>query len=197
MEAIPRKAFFTWASRAGIGINPRYPASGFISLIPSRRHARFWELPADSVRWPHFVATMVAGLDEWKTAYLWPRSGGWPAAPEEWSHNEAARDVLLHSIGIPRGWAGAVRLIRGEQDKLLAVLTTYCTFGGCVDDDLFFVPDHGKQLLHSDHHDAIHVECASKKRLLQLVKHMAEAGFDLPTELPDPTFKRPAWMTGD
>ena len=33
------------------------------------------------------------------------------------------------------------------------MLFAYLAFGWCVDDDLFFVPDHGRQLLHADHHD--------------------------------------------
>jgi len=74
------------------------------------------------------------------------------------------------------------------------VLFVYLTFGWCVDDDLFFIPDHGRQLLQTDHHDVIHVQCTSGERVQRLVHHMAEAGYELPREPPDWTFKRPAWM---
>jgi hypothetical protein len=77
---------------------------------------------------------------------------------------------------------------------LVAVLYAYLAFGWCEDDDVFFIPEHGQQLLKTDHHDVIHVECASEARILNLVAHMAEAGYELPCEPPDWTFKRPAWL---
>ena len=61
-------------------------------------------------------------------------------------------------------------------------------------DDLFFIPDHGRQLLQTDHHDVIHVRCADEARVLELVKHMEQEGYALPTEPPDATFIWQAWM---
>jgi hypothetical protein len=77
---------------------------------------------------------------------------------------------------------------------VLAVLFVYLALGGCVVDDLFFIPDHGRQLIQTDHHQVIHAECASAERAEQLVRHMAEEGYDLPTKPPDGTFRRPTWM---
>jgi hypothetical protein len=105
------------------------------------------------------------------------------------------RDVLLRGAGIPAGWSGAVRFDRDEEDALLAVLYAYLAFGWCADDDLYFVPDHGRQLLQTDHHDVIHVQCTSEERVQQLVVDMAEAGYKLPSAPPDWTFKRPTWMS--
>ena len=67
-------------------------------------------------------------------------------------------------------------------------------FGSDGGDDLFFVPDHGRQIVQTDHHDVLHATCTSEERVRELVAHMAAEGFELPTELPDWTFKRPAWM---
>jgi hypothetical protein len=78
------------------------------------------------------------------------------------------RDVLLRGAGIPGGWVGAVRFDRGEEDALVAVLYASLAFGWCVDDDLFFIPEHGRQLLQTDHHDVIHVECSSEERVAEL-----------------------------
>jgi hypothetical protein len=100
----------------------------------------------------------------------------------------------LRGAGIPGGWEGAVRFTREEDDALVAVLYAALAFGWCVDDDLFFVPDHGRQLLQTDHHDVIHVECSSEERVQRLVAEMAEVGYQLPRELPGWTFERPAWM---
>jgi hypothetical protein len=195
VETITSEAFLRWAAGGGIGFDPRYPQSGCLRLLPRREHARFWVLPPDPAALPHFTASLLDGLDEWDNGFLWPRSDGrWPDPAQTGSYSEGVRDVLLRGADIPAGWVGAVRFGRDEEDALLAVLYAFVVFGWCVDDDLFFVPDHGRQLIHTDHHDVIHVECASEERIQRLVAHMAEAGYELPRELPDATFKRPAWM---
>src|SRR5262249_28594514 len=133
----------------------------------------------------------------WATGFLWPRSGAWPASAGSRSYNEGVRGVVLRGAGIPDGWAGAVRFGREEEDALLAVVFAYLAFGWCVDDDLFFIPDHGRQLLQTNHHGVIHAECASEERVRQLVEYMSTAGYTLPTAPPDGTFKRPPWMGSD
>jgi hypothetical protein len=195
MKTMPREDFLPWAAGVGIGFDPRYPQSGCLRLLPPREHARFWVLPSDPSAMPHFTASLLDGLDEWDSGFLWPRAGGhWPEPTQSHSYNEGVRDVLLRGAGIPGGWVGAVRFGHDKEDALLAVLYAFLVFGWCNADDLFFIPDHARQLLQTDHHDVIHVECMSEERVLQLVAHMAEAGYDLPRELPDETFKHPAWM---
>jgi hypothetical protein len=66
--------------------------------------------------------------------------------------------------------------------------------GCCVRDDLFIVPDHGRQLINTDHHGVVHVACQETARLLQFIEHMTLGGYELPQDLPDATFKRPSWM---
>lgn len=193
MEAVPSETFLRWAAGAGIGVDLRHPGSRCLSLLPATEHARFWALPADPAAWPHFAASLLGGLDEWASGYLWSRSGDWPEPSGSQSYNEGVRDVVLRGAGIPGGWAGALGLARTEEHTLVAVLYVYLAFGWCTDDDLFFVPDHGRQLLQTDHHDVVHVQCATEERVLELVAHMAGEGYELPAELPDGTFKRPAW----
>jgi hypothetical protein len=194
MQGVPGENFLRWAAGVGIDFDPRYPDSGCLRLVPPRDHARFWVLPSDPASWPHFIASLLEGLDEWPTGFLWPRSGAWPSCGQSQSYNEGVREVVLRGAGIPDSWTGAIRFDRGEEDALIAVLFAYLAFGWCVDDDLFFVPEHGRQLLQTDHHDVIHVECASEERVQKLITHMAEAGYELPNELPDWTFALPAWM---
>jgi hypothetical protein len=194
MKTVSEQDFLPWAAEVGIGFDPRYPDSHCLSLLPPCEHARFWVLPPDPATWPHFVASLLGGLDQWESGFVWPRCGSWPNPALSQSYKEGVRDVLLRGAGIPGGWAGAVQFDHDEEDMLVAVLYASLAFGWCVDDDLFFVPDHGRQLLQTDHHDVIHVECASEARVLKLAAHMAEAGYKLPTEPPDWTFKRPAWM---
>ena len=120
---------------------------------------------------------------------LWPRSGRWPEGGLSQSYNEGVRDVVQRGAGIPDGWSGAIRFERNEVNALVAVLIASVAFGWCVDDDLFFVPDHARQLIQTDHHNVVHVECGSNEQVLELVEHMAAEGYELPTELPDETFK--------
>src|SRR5262249_37065281 len=141
-----------------------------------------------------FAASLLGGLDEWATGMLWPRPGVWPSAAQSQSHNEGVRDVVLRGAGVPDGWRGALRFERDETDVLLAVLFANAAFGWCSADDLFFIPEHGRQLLRADHHNVVHAECRSEERVKELVAHMADQGYELPTELPDWTFKRPYWM---
>jgi hypothetical protein len=197
MEAVPGEKFLRWAAGVGIGFDPRYPNSRRLRLVPPRDHARFWVLPDDPFAWPHFAGSLLEGLDEWAAGFLWPRSGNWSHSGQSQSHNKGMRGVVLRGAGAPDGWAGAVRFGHHEEDALLAVLFAYLAFGWRLDDDLFFVPDHGRQVLQTDHHDVIHAECATEERVQELVAHMAGEGYQLPTELPDPTFKHPAWMDGD
>lgn len=196
MEAVPGEEFLRWASVLGVGLDPRYADSGYLRLLPPGDHARFWMVPADPTVWPHFVAELLDGLDSWASGYVWPRCGRWPEHAKPLSHNAGVRDVILRGAGIPAGWVGAIRFDCSEADSLLAVLFAYLAFGWCGDDDLFFIPDHGRQLVQTDHHDVVHAECRSEDRIVQLVAHMAHAGYELPTEPPDWTFRRPAWMIG-
>jgi hypothetical protein len=151
-------------------------------------------LPVEPVSWPHFAASLLTGLDEWKAGLLWPRSACWPAGRQTQAYHEGVREVVLRGAGIPQGWRGAIRFERDEVSALLAVLFVYLALGECVGDDLFFIPDHGQQLIQTDHHQVIHAECTSAERVQQSVRHMAEAGYELPSEPPDGTFRRPPWM---
>lgn len=187
MEGVSADKFLSWAAGVGIGFDPRYPNSGCLSLLPPTGHARFWVLPNDPTTHPHFAAALVQGLDDWKTGYLWPRAG-------RWIPPGGSQPITLRGVGVPFGSAAAVRFDRTAESELVAILCAYLAFGGCTDDDLFFVPDHGRQLLQTDHHDVVHVKCRTKWRVLKLVKQMSRAGYELPAELPDWTFKRPAWL---
>jgi hypothetical protein len=189
------EAFLAWAGGVGLGFNPDYPDARVFGLLPPRESARFWVRPGDPATWPHFAGAILKGLDHWEKGYLWPRLGRWPAAADSRSANERVRDVVLRGAGIPDGWIGAIRFNRDERSAILAVMFAYLAFGWCSADDLYFVPNHGRQVVQTDHHDVVHAECADEGLMLELVRHMASSGYELPSEPPDWTFKRPTWMT--
>lgn len=185
--------FLTWAAAAGLGFDPRYPSANDLCLLPPRTSRRFWVLPDDPRAWPHFVGVILAGLDRWESGFLWPHAGRWPAAAFSPFDGTEVRDVILRGAGVPDGWAGAVRYTRGEQPAAAAAMIACLAFG-LAGDDLSFVPDHGRQVVRTDHHDVIHVECADEGRVAELVRYMDGEGYPLPEEPPDETFRRPHWM---
>jgi hypothetical protein len=195
MELIESKDFLKSLNDLGIGFDPRYPHSGCLSLLPPNDHSRFWVLPQDPHVWNHFATSLIESLDDWNFGYLWPRNGSWPDWNRSENHNEKVRDLILQGVGIPSGWAGSVRFFRNELSSLIGVLYAYLAFGWCSEDDLFFIPNHGHQLLQTDHHDVVHVGCKSEERISDLISHMSRSGYELPTELPDETFKWPSWMS--
>jgi hypothetical protein len=192
MQVVSGEEFLRWAAGVGVGFDPRYP--DYLTILPPADHTRFWVVPADPATWPHFAIALLDGLDGWAAGYLWPRAGIWPQAARSESSNERVRDVVLRGAGIPDGRACAVRFDRAEENLVVAVLFATMAFGWCGADDLFFVLDHARQVVRTDHHDVLHAVCASEERVRELVEHMAAAGFALPTVPPDWTVKRPAWM---
>ena len=42
--------------------------------------------------------------------------------------------------------------------------------------DVYFVPDHGRQLVWAGHHDTIHVECADEAEMAELVRAIGGDG---------------------
>jgi hypothetical protein len=193
-EAVSGRDFFTWAAGAGIGFDPRYPGTDRLRLLTPHEVSRFWVLPDHPYPIPHFVETVLSGLDRWETGYLWPRIGRWPTWADPGLPNERVRDVIWRGLGMPGGWAGPARVGRGERSAAVAALFASLALGGDSCSDLYFVPDHGLQLVWAGHHDAIHVECAGETRMLEFVRHMDAGGYPLPTVPPDATFKWPAWM---
>jgi hypothetical protein len=192
--AVSADEFMAWAAGAGIGLDPGYAHSDCLCILPPRESSRFWILPDHPYSIPHFIGAVLKGLDRWETAYLWPRIGGWPAFTETHLPNERVRDVIWRGAGIPERWARGARVSPDECSAVVAALFASLALGGDSCSDLYFLPDHGRQIVLAGHHDAIHVECADEVRTAELVRHMEGAGYPLPTEPPDTTFKWPPWM---
>jgi hypothetical protein len=184
-EAVSADDFLSWAAGVGIGFDPRYPGAHCLVLLPPGESSRFWEVPEQPYPIPHFVETALDGLDRWEVGYLWPRSGHWPTWNDPGLPNERVRDVVWRGLGMAGRWAGAARIGRDELPVVVAALFASLALGGDLSSDLYFVPDHGRQIVWAGHHDVLHVECADEARIQELVRHMEGAGYVLPTESPD------------
>src|SRR5262249_42430899 len=134
MKTVPAEEFLLWAAEKGI----RVDETKLLSMRAPREYSRFWVLPHDPTVWPYFIATSLAGLDEWNTGLLWPRSGRWGEVGQFPPENEAVRDIVLRGVGVPNGFGGAIRFAEDEKDALISILFVSLLFGWCVDDDLFF-----------------------------------------------------------
>src|SRR4051812_2291633 len=99
MEVVPSENFLQWAAGVGIGFDQRYPESRCLCLLPPREHTRFWTMPSDPAAWPHFIASLLGGLDEWNDGLLWPRSGRFPDPAHSQSHSDGVRGILLRGVG--------------------------------------------------------------------------------------------------
>ena len=176
MKPVSSDDFLKWAALVGITNDPVYPDSGVLRLLPVGEHSRFWVNPSDPVQWPHFVDSILSDLGS------------------EGRLNESIQRIMLQGAGIQPVWSGAIRVSSDELDAVVTVCFAYLSFGWCVHDDLLILPDHCQQLVRTDHHGVIHVECRSEERVRTLVAGMAADGYDLPKDPPDWTFRRPAWM---
>ena len=108
--------------------------------------------------------------------------------------SETTWGAIRQGLGIPEGFKGAIRCTQEERARLIGVVFTHMVFGWGTTDDLFILPDHARQILHTDHHDVIHVSFAEGAAISPFVAAMKGQGYELPTELPDETFKRPGWL---
>ncbi|MFT3878919.1 MAG: hypothetical protein QM703_04575 [Gemmatales bacterium] len=194
MQTVTGQEFWQHASKIGISIDQDYSDSFELAINPSHGHSRFWTLPTNIGVWPHFAVSVLSCIDKWDSGYLWPRFGKYPVSELSSSHNDSVRDFILRGAGVPSGWPGALRFNTEEKYALITVMFAFMSFSWSGNDDLYFVPDHGQQLVQLNHHKVIHVECTSEDRMILLVSQMLEAGYKLPTNPPDWTFIRPAWM---
>jgi len=99
--------------------------------------------------------------------------------------------ILSEALGVPNGWEGAIEFGIANRELLIAILVTQ--FLEPIN-DLLVLPGEGRSFIKFSHHDVVHISCATQEEIDLVIAFMSAAKFELPDELPDPTFKRPAWM---
>lgn len=188
--------FRRWANERGIGPDRQYPDSGCLSYDPDRQLWWFWKFPTTPACWPHFATSLLAGLEPWQSCAVWFRGGTWPDLSETGHTNDELRAMFLRFSGVPSRFEGAIEYDWEEQSEVVAWLFVQMAFCHEPEDDLFIIPDHGRGILHLDHHSVIHASFRERGLARSFIYAMKAANYHLPTELPDPTFKRPRWMKG-
>jgi hypothetical protein len=184
-----------WAGARGVGFDPRYPKAQDLTPLSGLAHSRFWLQPCPAAALPHFFGTCFQLVVLETECHVW-RGGRWglsDAGPSP-GPAAAAHDRLLQVLGIPAEHRGGVQLERREFPELLLLLISASAFGWTSVADLYVVPDTGRYVLHTDHHDVIWVRFAQADDVAPFVAAMEAAGYPLPTGVPDDTFKVPEWM---
>jgi hypothetical protein len=188
------KKFLAWAASKEIILDDRYSSEQQMLVFkPYRMFDRFWERPAEPGGLAHFLKSVLEAIPGWETCYLWCRNGSW--APTTESEGDSVIATVYRGAGIPERWPGAIQFQRSDFSAIHAVLFVHCAFGWSVCEDVFLVPDHARLILGVDHHEVIWARFAGASDVEPFVLRMADAGYHLPTALPDETFKPQPWMT--
>src|SRR5438093_814646 len=80
--------------------------------------ARFWEVPFEPHRRPHFIASLLDLLGDWQLCYVWRHMGSWPSSVDSLRINDVVEFQILHGLGLPLGTADVVEFSRKELEKL-------------------------------------------------------------------------------
>jgi hypothetical protein len=194
MKPVATQKFFRWAKQRGVVPYPDDPDPPYSMIFDGPpTEDRFWVFER-AAGIPFLLSHVLAGLDPWKSCFLWPRGGRWLGSGFKDDVGDGVRAKILAGAGVPVGFRGALRCSTRERDTVVTILFAQAVFGWSVPDDVFVVPDHGRQIVQVSHHDVVHVDFADRLRIGRFVRHMAAEEFALPTTLPDATFKRPRWM---
>jgi len=194
MKTLRETEFLRWANRLGLFIDERYPQSAVLSFQPDPQLDRFWEVPPEPERRPYFVASMLDLMGDWHSCHVWRHLGSWPEAADASRINDVVELQILKGLALPLGTADVVQFSRSELDKLVTLIFATTIFGWSVGEDLYVVPNDGRYVLQTDHHEVIHVCFRVESDLADFVKGMEARGFPLPDAVPDATFKQPSWM---
>jgi hypothetical protein len=179
------------AQAAGIGYDPRYPAAQSLIFLPPNEHSRFWARPEQPSRWPHFVTSLLKAAGAQGSVIACPRRGTWPNLATAHHPLDRTQALISEALGIHPGWSGAIDFDASDGDRLIAVLVMQL-FEPV--NDLYVLPLAGIGFLQFSHHDVVHVSCVKPEGIESVVTAMSAARYELPDELPDATFKQPAWM---
>lgn len=198
MLATSRDVFLQWAASHGIGPDPRLPASqisNYLMFTQGDRDSRFWKYPNDVGAVPHFLNALIDAVGPERRYWLYPARGHWLSDPRTESRPQGrVWRIILQELGVPVESVGAVAIDATERARLLAMLFLQVTLGPAVYVDSVVVPEDGSAVLFFEHHYVVHAEFHDPQRLEPVVEALASAGYPLPTELPDATFKPVDWI---
>ena len=190
MKTVDNATFLAEMQAAGIIVEP-----GWFRLSFGRYDEtdRFWTWPWPPQDLAGLLTAVLQHIAPTVHCDAWRPGGVWHE--DDPAYTDSVREVLLRGFDIPRDHCGALRFARNEAAAVTALVLAFGVAGWNVNDDLCLVPDNHDFIVRISHHAVLHVECRTAELVEPLVRHMASQGWDLPTDVPDPTFKIPTWMT--
>jgi hypothetical protein len=194
MQTQPRIEFMSWAIDQGIVTSPRYPNSGDLEFKGEPIHARFWVVPTKPDARAAFIRVLLQLLGEWQRCFVWVKKHIWPKPTWREDPSSQVELTIFRDMGIPLGTDDVVQLCREEIGRLVALVFVRMLFFGTSFTDLNIVPDNAQYIMMTDHHGVVHVRFKRPETVDDFIAAMDKAGFPLPDELPDGTFKMPDWM---
>lgn len=194
MKRIEEKKFMKMVKQIGVTVDSRYPKSAELAFEEDSGISRFWRISEEARRIPYFVDTILAAFDPWESMYVWKHMGSWFRSIKGEKLNDDVQAVIYQGIGITENNADMLKFTRNELAELVTLTFNQLVFGWHVGDDLYIIPDHGHQMVKTDHHDVVHVSFRDQASMRKYIHAMQDHRFELPKDLPDGTFKRPDWM---
>lgn len=195
MTTIPQDHFVATLAQTGLALDPKYPDARVLRYT-GEMHSRFWITPTAARRRPFFLSSLLDLLGDWQTCSCWRPKGSWAdfRDVELQRPDYSVEQCIFRGLGIVIGSADVLAFGRSEIDALITLLFNTSIFGWSIGEDTYVIPDHGGGFLKVSHHEVVHASVRSEVEINQWVKSMSKAGFDLPADPPDATFKRPTWM---
>jgi hypothetical protein len=194
MKSLNESECLEWANAAGLHLDPQYPDCAVLTFRDAANASRFWRVPSEPHRRPHFISALLELLGDWRFCCAWRHLGSWPESADPRRINDVVELQVLRGLGIPLGTADVVAFSPEELDKLVTLMFSTTIFGWSVGEDLYVVPDHARAFLQTDHHEVIHVVCREAGDVQRWIKGMEHEGFLLPDAVSDATLKIPSWI---
>jgi hypothetical protein len=196
VKVIDEAQFRAWLAEGGIGPHSRWGNTDTLVCVESEELSRFWfpsNIPSEL---PGFILAALRAASSGGPHYLLKRGGGnwYESDLESAPGSNVIIDALLKAAGVPAEAAGGLRFEKEDWKALSIVSQAYYVNGWSVGEDLHMFGEERDCAMMISHHGELIVHFPNWERLERFQTTMLEAGYDLPTELPDETFKRPDWM---
>jgi hypothetical protein len=131
-----------------------------------------------------------------RTAFVASSGRSGPRQPARGMGANVVIDALLRAAGVAEGAAGALRFEATDWKAMSLVALAHYVYGWSVGEDLHMFGEERDCAMMITHHGDLSVQFPTAERLERFRHAMLQEGYDLPTELPDETFKCPDWLTG-
>jgi hypothetical protein len=198
VQIIPEPEFRSWLGAGGIRPHSRWGNSDTLAFASNEDLSRFWFpsfVPSDL---PGFVITALHAASPNGPWYMMRRGGGawYEPDPDTAPGSNVIIDSLLRSAGVPDGAAGALKFLPADWKAMNIVALAHYIHGWSVGEDLHLFGEERDCAMMTSHHGELTVHFPSVVRLERFRSVMLAAGYDLPAEFPDATFKSPDWLKG-